>query len=71
MEDVDRIAQWNASGSRKKSIVAAGLRAGQLEVAGVWRVGRHRVVPERDGNRGLEEVRWRAYILCVYISVLI
>jgi hypothetical protein len=39
MEDVDRIAQWNASGSRKKSIVAAGLRAGQLEVPEVWEVG--------------------------------
>ena len=71
MENAHGIAQWNASGSRKKSIVAAGLRAGQLEVAGVWRAGSHGVVPERDGNRGLEEVRWRAYVLCVYISVLI
>jgi hypothetical protein len=71
MEGVDRIAQWNASGSRKKSIVAAGLRAGQLEVPEVWGVGRDGVVPERDGNRGLEEVRWRLYILCVYIPVLI
>jgi hypothetical protein len=31
MEDADGIAQWNASGSRKKIIVAAGLRAEQLK----------------------------------------
>ena len=51
MEDADGIAQWNASGSRKKSIVAAGLRTGQLEageVPEVWDVGKHRAVPERE-----------------------
>jgi hypothetical protein len=31
MEDADGIAQWNASGSRKNSIVAAGSRVEQLE----------------------------------------
>jgi hypothetical protein len=30
MEDADGIAQWNASGSRKKSIVAAGSQTEQL-----------------------------------------
>ena len=33
MENADGIAQWNASGSRKKSIVAAGSRAEQLEAS--------------------------------------
>ena len=32
MENADGIAQWNASGSRKKSIVAAASRVGQLGV---------------------------------------
>jgi hypothetical protein len=31
MEDADGIAQWNASGSRKNSIVAAGSRVEQLD----------------------------------------
>jgi hypothetical protein len=42
MEDADGIAQWNASGSRKKLIVTAGSRAEQLE-------GRER--SERAGER--------------------
>jgi hypothetical protein len=31
MEDADGIAQWNASGSRRNSIVTAGSRTEQLE----------------------------------------
>ena len=34
MENADGIAQWNASGSRKKSIVTAGSRGEQLEGIG-------------------------------------
>jgi len=51
MEDADGIAQWNASGSRKKIIVAAGLRAGQLE-AGTDGGGAESKVRTRTGARG-------------------
>jgi len=50
MEDADGIAQWNASESRKKIIVAAGLRAGQLE-AGSGRGGAEIELSTRTGAR--------------------
>ena len=49
MEDADGIAQWNASGSRKNSIVTAAPSAEQLGAI-VSRYGlSHELVPEREG----------------------
>src|SRR5258708_39831474 len=52
MENAHGIAQWNASGSRKKSIVAAGSRAEQLGAPEAGIRGGQWLLPERKNTGG-------------------
>ena len=63
MEDADGIAQWNASGSRKKIIVAAGLRAGQLAAGTGGGGGAESKVRTRTGVG--KESEWSLSGLCI------
>ena len=62
MEDANGIAQWNASGSRKNSIVAAGSSVEQLEAGAGADGGMCGRVPERECGIGRRERTPDGYI---------